>query len=177
MIDQESLTSIVIETTQEVFSTMLDMRVQCLGPAEDAPSSEAGLIALVGITGDWTGSGFFGCSPRMAATIYGRMLGECPHSDPGVVNEEILDITAEMSNMLIGNMKNAIARLVGPLAISIPTVIHGRNFRLRNGSGLRGVSLMFEAEADRFEIRIALSPAPEKPSVRLRASVLDLATV
>src|SRR5690242_15209553 len=35
----------------------------------------------------------------------------------------------------------------GPLAVSIPTVIRGRNFQFRNAAGLKGTALAFAGRA------------------------------
>jgi chemotaxis protein CheX len=157
---------------------MLDMDVQPVGVVNDTRPSASGLISLVGITGEWGGSGVFCCSPGLAATISSRMLGtEIDHSKP-VIDEEVLDVIAEVTNMVIGNIKNALEGTTGPLAISIPTVIHGRNFEFRNVCGLRGTAISFRTpEAEEFEIRIALAPSAEQNSVRSRIPVLGFAHI
>ena len=92
-----------------------------------------------------------------------------------MINEEVLDVVAEMTNMMIGNIKNGLEPVTGPLAISVPTVIHGRNFQFRNAAGLRGASLHFAAEDENFEVRIALAPVASKPLVHAKIAVLGLA--
>src|SRR5665213_472687 len=154
VIDQDILLQSVIESTAEVFSTMLGVEVQYTGIAGEARAPELGLISLVGITGDWGGSGVFCCTPVLASIICARMLGTDLNPGSPSIDEEVLDVVAEITNMMIGNIKNGLEPITGPLAISVPTVIHGRNFQFRNGSGLRGVSLAFAAEGELFEVRI-----------------------
>lgn len=155
---------------------MLDMQVQVSGLVAEARLSASGLISLVGITGEWGGSGVFCCSPLLASIISSRMLGtELDLSRP-VIDEEVLDAVAEVTNMMIGNVKNGLEPITGPLAISVPTVIHGRNFEFRNACGLRGTALSFTAENERFEVRVALAPA-EQNSGRSRIPVLGLASI
>ena len=175
MIDQELLVRSVTEATQEVFSTMLDMEVQFIGIAGETRAPELGIISLVGITGDWGGSGVFCCSPALAGIICARMLGE--ELEPGAVsiNEEVLDVVAEITNMMIGNIKNGVEPVTGPLAISVPTVIHGRNFEFRNPSGVSALALAFASGEHAFEVRIALAPTAEQAGVRSRIPVLGLA--
>jgi chemotaxis protein CheX len=177
VIDQDLLARSVIEATSEVFSMMLDLAVKHEGTLSDASPSASGLIALVGITGDWGGSGVFCCSPVLASKISARMLGSEAGTDRPVIDEEVLDVVAEVTNMLVGNVKNGLESLTGPLAISVPTVIHGRNFQFRNACGLKGTSLAFTAEGEQFEVRIALAPAAERPAIRSRIPVLGLAHV
>ncbi len=175
MIDEEVLVKSVTEATSEVFSMMLDMQVDFVGVVGDSRPSDSGLISLVGITGDWGGSGVFCCSPTLAALLSSRMLGT--ESVPGkpVIDEEVLDVVAEVTNMMIGNIKNGLEILTGPLAISVPTVVHGRNFQFRNACGLRGATLAFKTEGEQFEVRIGLAPASEQAAVRSRIPILGLA--
>jgi chemotaxis protein CheX len=175
VIDQDLLVRSVTEATAEVFSTMLDMEVRFTGFAGNTRAPELGIISLVGITGDWGGSGVFCCSPVLAGTLCSRMLGT--ELSPGApsIDEEVLDVVAEITNMMIGNIKNWLEDVTGPLAISVPTVIHGRNFEFRNAGGLRCAALAFETEGQVFEVRISLAPTAEKSGVRSRIPVLGLA--
>src|ERR1019366_9228321 len=116
----------IAEATSEVFMTMLDMSIDCTGPANDSRPADSGVVALVGITGDWGGSGVFFCSPAFAAIISARMLGCSPDPAHSAIDEEVLDVVAELTNMMVGNIKNGLEPFTGPLAISVPTVIHGR---------------------------------------------------
>lgn len=175
MIDQDVLIRNIAEATSEVFMTMLDMSIDCTGPANDSRPADSGVVALVGITGDWGGSGVFCCSPAFAAIISARMLGCSPDPAHSAIDEEVLDVVAELTNMMVGNIKNGLEPFTGPLAISVPTVIHGKNFQFRNGTGLRGATLGFEAEQDRFEVRISLAPSDQQSMVRSRIPILGLA--
>jgi chemotaxis protein CheX len=154
---------------------MLDMEVKFVGMADDAEASGSGLISLVGITGDWGGSGVFCCSPRFAAIVCGRMLGSEVDPENPVINEEVLDVVAELTNMMVGNVKNGLEPITGPLAISVPTVIHGRNFQFRNTAGLKGASLRFAGEDEQFEVRIALAPIAVRSTGHSKIPVLGLA--
>jgi len=177
VIDQDVLIGSVTEATSEVFSMMVDMEVKCEGVLAEHRPSPSGLISLVGITGDWGGSGVFCCSPALAAMISGRMLGAEVDPSRPIIDEEVLDVVAEMTNMMIGNIKNGLEVITGPLAISIPTVIHGRNFEFRNVCGLRGTAVGFSVEGEHFEVRVSLAPSSEQSSVRSRIPVLGLAHI
>ena len=52
-------------------------------------------------------------------------------SEYSSVTDEVLDAVAELTNMIIGNLKTALEEHLGPMGLSIPTVIHGRNFTSR----------------------------------------------
>jgi chemotaxis protein CheX len=84
-----------------------------------------------------------------------------------------MDVIAEVTNMIVGNVKNYLEPVTGTLAISIPTVIHGRNFQFRNIAGLRGTTLAFSAGENKFEVRFALAPAIETTLVRSKIPFWD----
>ncbi len=171
MIDQDLLEKSVMESTQEVFSTMLGIEPRYKGLAGETRAPELAIISLVGITGDWGGSGVFCCSTVLASLLCARMLG----TEPGpTIDDEVLDVVAEITNMMIGNVKTALENAVGPLAISVPTVIHGRNFEFRNTLGLRSLAMAFTAEDHDFEVRISLAPTAGHDSPRSRVAVLNL---
>jgi CheY-specific phosphatase CheX len=176
-IDQDLLVRSVTAATSEVFSMMLEMEVEFSELSDESETSESGLISLVGITGDWGGSGVFCCSPNLAGIICSRMLGTVHDSEKPNIDEEVLDVVVEVTNMVIGNVKNALEEVTGPLAISVPTVIHGRNFQFRNALGLRGASLVFTTEGERFEVRIALAPVSPKVGGQAKTPVLNLTRV
>jgi chemotaxis protein CheX len=172
VIDQDLLMNSVKESTEEVFSTMAGMKARYEGLAGEVRPPEAGIISLVGITGDWGGSGVFCCSPVLAGLLSAGMLGTEP---PQAVNDEVLDVVAEITNMMIGNIKTALETETGPLAISVPTVIHGRNFQFRNTAGERSLAMAFTTEGHWFEVRIALAPTAEHERSRHHIPVLNLA--
>jgi CheY-specific phosphatase CheX len=177
VIDQNVLLRNVVDSATEVFSTMLGIEVELSGEAADTKAPELGIISLVGITGDWGGSGVFCCTPVLASVICARMLGTDLNPGSPSIDEEVLDVVAEITNMMIGNIKNGLEGITGPLAISVPTVIHGRNFKFRNSFGLRGVTIAFKAEGEVFEVRISLAPVPERPPARFRIPVLGLSQI
>ena len=176
MIDQDLLVRNIVEATTDVFSTMLDTKVEVAGPADQMQHCPSrGIISLVGITGNWGGSGVFCCSPMLAAILCARMLGNDIDTVASSIDEEVLDVVAELTNMIIGNVKNSIEATTGPLAISVPTVIHGRNFEFRNTSGLSTATIAFSTDGQVFEVRISLAPVADQSVTRSRIPILGLA--
>ncbi len=177
MIDQDLLIQSVTEATSEVFMMMLGMEVRYVGFATTDAVATNGLISLVGITGEWGGSGVFCCSPLLAAVLCARMLGSELTPGSTTIDEEVMDVVAEVTNMVVGNIKNGLEPITGPLAISVPTVIHGRNFQFRNTFGVEYAALMFETEGEAFQIRVSLAPSSGLTEVRSRIPILGLAHV
>ena len=50
------------------------------------------------------------------------------------VDEDVLDAVAELTNMIIGSVKTDLEQHLGPLGLSIPTVVFGRNFKTRTSA-------------------------------------------
>ena len=80
------------------------------------------------------------------------------------VNEEVLDAIAEVTNMVVGNVKTVVEEQVGAMGLSIPTVIFGRNFSTKSAGGSWTV-VPFECGADRLLVQVCLVPNSESPVI------------
>jgi chemotaxis protein CheX len=159
MLDNETLTEFVHNSTAEVFSTMLGMNIELGTPRveQSAPTISDGVMALIGLAGSWTGSGTITCTSTFACRICAQMLMmEAPS-----VNEDVLDAVGELTNMIIGNVKTLVEERIGPLGLSIPTVIFGRNFTSRSIGRADWIALPFVCDGEHFEVRLCLAPSKE----------------
>jgi chemotaxis protein CheX len=159
MINSAAIVDALQAATVDVFATMLEMRAEP-GEALEAPSGDApvdGLVSMIGVTGDWSGMGSLCCPPFLGALVASRMfMSDPPSEEPVVLTDETLDAVSELTNMIIGNAKNVLEDLTGPLAISIPSVIYGRNFRIRSFSEAQWVVLPFDVEGNQLEVKLCL---------------------
>ena len=154
--------------TASVFSTMLDMEVIPKPEHLDQtpPKITDGVMALVGIAGPWIGAGVITCSARSAIDVCNHLLS----ADEDSVNDDVLDAVGEVANMIIGNIKTMVEEHLGPLCLSIPTVVYGHNFTSRSAGNDNWVVLPFEYGGDVIAIRICLAPS-KSPASMLVASV------
>ena len=157
-ISTDEIVAIVRSSTHEVFSTMLNLPLEdqeaYQKPEADPPGALDGVEALVGIAGSWSGSGRICCSSGFACRLASALLmAEYP-----ALNDDVLDAMAEIANMVIGNVKTSFEEKLGPLGLSIPTVIFGRNYRTRSVGVPSWVVVPFGSGADRWEIRFCLMP-------------------
>lgn len=139
-----------------VFATMLGVE---LGAGEasierDTPAANDGVVSFVGVAGAWAGTGVVLCSPELACRICNQML----MTDNNSVNEEVLDAVAEVTNMIIGCVKNDIEVQVGPLGLSIPTVVFGKNFRTRSVGTTDWVVNRFLWEGEILLVKMSMAP-------------------
>jgi chemotaxis protein CheX len=157
------MAALMTHSVMEVFSAMLSLEVCAEAPqirtAVDVQTD--GVVALVGLTGDWTGTGVLSCSAGSACWISGRFL----MSEYEEVNDDVLDAAGEITNMVIGGFKNALADRTGPLGMSIPAIVYGREMRTSSKGGCKDwCAFPFSCEGKAFEFLIRLQPATPRAS-------------
>ena len=162
---RHELIEAVCSATSLVFSTMLGIEVETK-PAyteRSSPSTAEGVMAFVGMAGPWVGSGVISCNSDFACRFSSLFLMT---DAPSAVNEDVLDAIGELANMIIGNFKNAAEAIVGPLGLSVPTVIYGKNFISRSLGKSEWVIMPFTCPEGSFEIRMWFAPAAESSLAR-----------
>lgn len=124
----ETLSAAARTSASNVFSMMLAMEVNPLEPyTQDDPKPYDGVVSLVTFSGKWIGAGMFCCHEDLARRIGAAMLGH----EVRQIDSDVLDGIGEMANMIIGNLKEQLEGKTGPLTLSIPTVVYGKNFSTR----------------------------------------------
>ncbi len=111
------------EIIASIFSTMLDMETCRID--RPVPETHDGLIASIQITGEWEGSMVLVLPLDAVQIVTEAMLGIPIEEQTGTDQE---DVAAELVNVVGGNLKGV---LPGPSALSLPTVISGKDFTLR----------------------------------------------
>ncbi len=140
-----------------VFSTMLGIDIgagEARGGAV-AGGPHCGVVALLGLAGEWAGSGSLSCEPEFAC----RMASRLWMAEYDAVDEDVLDAAAEVANMIIGNVKTALEEKLGPMGLSTPTVVYGRHFEIRAAGNRAGVAVRFTCEEQCLEARISIAPS------------------
>jgi chemotaxis protein CheX len=171
MLDQDLVIRTIRVATEEVFATMLGAAIEFDETAQSDPDN--GMMALVGLTGKWSGAGTLSCSPALGNQAAMTMFMSEPTPDPNAINDEVLDAVAELTNMVVGNIKNTLEQHLGPMAISIPSVIYGRNFHFRSLTGKMIASMAFRWNDQPLEIKIVLAPSSDhEGATRIRSAVM-----
>jgi chemotaxis protein CheX len=156
VISQDELVRAIRTATEEVFTTMLNLELTVgdvfVEKEEAVPSS--GVVSLIGLAGSWVGSGSLACSAGCAAKIAGALL-MTPYD---AVNEDVLDAVAEVTNMIVGNVKTALESRLGAMGLSTPTVIYGRNFQTRSSGNQEWTVVPFTLGEDRMCVQVCIAP-------------------
>ena len=175
--NQDQIVNAVVAATRDVFSTMLAMEIGLGEPyTEQAPNVSAGVVAFLGLAGRWSGTGMLSCPPSLACKLASQLLMSDSASD--AVNEEVLDAVAEIANMVIGNVKTALEEELGPMGLSIPTVIYGRNFTTRSIGHSKWTVVPFHLDTEIIEVHLCLAPSKDPAPLRIQkdhpAAVLSI---
>ena len=142
-------------STAQVFSTMLGMDAGhgTVSIEHDTPEANDQVVSLIGLAGAWAGTGSLSCSPALACRLSAQML----MTEIEAVNEDVLDAMAELTNMIVGNVKTDLERRIGPLGLSIPTVVYGRNFKTRSPGSTDLIVMRFCCEGENLVARMCLA--------------------
>jgi chemotaxis protein CheX len=155
---REEIVQILHATTESVFSMMLNLPVSPQADRQETgdPAPVEGVIAMVGITGGWTGMGQIYCSAEFACALAGALL----MTEYTSVDGDVLDAVAEVANMIIGNAKTSLEERLGQLGLGVPTVVYGRNYQARTGGMHDWTVVPFQCGDKTMEVRFCLIPTP-----------------
>lgn len=90
-----------------------------------APVDVPMISSLVGIAGSWNGAVLVGCTLPLARRLASSMFGV---PDAELTQDHLEDTMGEMANMVGGNVK---AIIPPSNSLSLPTVVEGRDYRVR----------------------------------------------
>jgi chemotaxis protein CheX len=167
-ISSEVLAGAIQAATEEVLATMLALEAKAGQWTLERNTSglSDGVVGLIGLAGRWAGTGMLSCSATLACKLSALLLMAEPEAEKGGVDGEVLDAMAEITNMIIGNVKNIVEEQLGPMGLSIPTVIYGRNFTTRSVSEGDWTVVRFGCGDEDLEVRVRLVPGREPHPVR-----------
>jgi chemotaxis protein CheX len=137
------------QIVESVFTTMLNLEVV---PHEIpwSPSHDQ-LTAVVHLSGNRNGTLLFECNRWEACRFTGRFLSMDP---PDTVNDDVRDVLGELTNMIGGNIKCAVA---SGLRLSMPSVTDGSDYGARL-CGSEFHRLGFECEEGPFWVTLLAVP-------------------
>jgi chemotaxis protein CheX len=169
-VTQQDIEQAISKASREVFETMLGLPLEIdpsLTRNRIEPETFDGVVALVGVAGSWTGTGHISCSPLFAQKLAGALLMTKYDS----VDEDVLDAVAEVANMIIGNVKTFFEERLGPLGLTVPTVIFGRNYQTRSAGVKDWVLVRLHSGEEAMDVNFCLMPsrvqyhAPHRPEM------------
>jgi chemotaxis protein CheX len=171
----ERVTESIRAAAGQVFSTMLGLD---LGEGEaftetSPPQTIDGLVSFIGLAGTWVGTGSIACSANAACRLCSLLL----MTEATAVDEEVLDAIAELTNMIVGNVKTDLEQELGQLGLSIPTVVFGKNFRSRAGGETEWSVVRYWWDGEPLSVKLCLAPSPEPSGYPLPHGTLSSCAV
>jgi chemotaxis protein CheX len=156
-VTEEIVLQMMQTSTLEVFGMMLGQEVEAGQARREAtePGPQDGVVALVGLAGSWVGTGMLRMKGETACAASGLLLMQ----EFTGVDEEVLDAVGEIANMIFGNVKSGLEEKLGPMGLSIPTVVYGRNFSTRSVGKSEWTVAPFRWDGHEVEAYLCLTPA------------------
>jgi chemotaxis protein CheX len=151
---EEQMSRFIIETTRDVFSTMVMMELRDESPlSETVDHFHDSISGMVGFAGIYSGALSIHCPFSLARKITSGMLGmECDEID-----DDVNDALGEIANMLGGGIKHALSTSGLDVKLSTPTVISGENYKVKSLSDSNSVVIPFYREDERLLVGLTLT--------------------
>ena len=158
-IQTETVSEILVASVREVFSSMLGSEAteSEKGDAVVQRQPYDGVLSFVGLAGSYVGNGSISCSAITACDLASRLL----MSEAKTVDDEVLDAVGELTNMIVGSAKNQIEDRLGPIQMSIPTSVYGKNISMRSMKTELNVPVRFLYDGGEVLVSLCLAEAPK----------------
>jgi chemotaxis protein CheX len=109
--------------------------------------------AIIGVTGDCTGSIVLSFTNSVASEMLSKILGE-PVSE---FNDDVCDAVCEMVNIIAGNASAELTENgVGRMERSLPNVIYGKDHTIKRPQQAPSINVVFETELGDFAMQVSL---------------------
>ena len=147
---REGWRDLLAKAACEVFEIMVGTSLGRV--TEESPHVIADFTAMVGIAGSLCGVLSLRTSSESASRIAAKMLG----IEEVGVGENVQDALGEVCNMIAGSFKSRIPGLADSCALSVPTVISGKDYALYSLADGERLEVAFSFEDKPFSVTLDL---------------------
>lgn len=148
-----SLSERVIESTMEIFSSMVMMEVEVVGSVgSESPPLENSISGVVGLAGTHRGVLAIHLPFDVAMKITTAFLGMAVEE----MNEDVEDAVGELANMLGGSIKAILSEKGRDIDLSLPTTILGRLYEFQPTKPAEKIVVPFGCDAGEFSVELQL---------------------
>ena len=148
------LRAVIVEAVTDIFDLMLSSDLELLDYYEPKRKLGNDFVGSVGFAGDVSGVISIGIKESTARLFTSIMLDMDPDELDGT--EEIRDVIGELGNMLGGRLKSEFCNSGLPCVLAIPSVTHGKDFRVIPLKGATQESLFFRHKKDIITVKLHL---------------------
>jgi len=170
LVSEAEFVDAIRSATHEVFATMLGVELSSGDVTTEksmAAGPASGVVSLIGLAGPLIGTGGMACTGAVACAMAASLLG----APCEAVDESVLDAVGEITNMIIGNVKTVLEEKVGPMGLSIPTVIYGCNFQTRSARIHEWTVVPFAWGEQRVFVQLCVAPNADVASTGTQDSL------
>ena len=110
------------------------------------------ISAIIGITGDTSGSIILSFPVELACRIASNMLME----EISSLDKSVEDAVGEIGNIVVGDARRLLIQDGFSLSISIPTVVIGKGHKISRSGDIPCIAIPFKTEFGEFEVNVGL---------------------
>ncbi len=111
------------------------------------------ISALIGVTGQCTGSIILSFDGKIAASMLSSLLGE----QIDQLDDNVCDVVGEMVNIIVGNAITDLSNSgLGKIERSIPNVILGNGHVIKIPRNIPCMSIVFDTELGGFSMQVSM---------------------
>lgn len=145
----------IIESTQEIFSSMIMLEVTAGEPYKRNESIlKQSISGIIGLAGNMKGLLAIHLPNEVALKITTAFLG----MEVDEIDEDVRDAIGELANMLGGNIKSALDPKGSEIQLSMPSCISGEEYSIDCIADAEEVSVPFELDGATFLVELQISP-------------------
>lgn len=149
MLDGIAIAKPFIKATQSILETMAGMKAKAGKPyVKKNNEAEGDISAIVGVTGDATGTIALTFSRECASALVTGMLGD----DVQDIHQDSQDAVGEVTNMVSGQARASLVDMGITLQGSTPTVITGDRHKIRHMSANPVIAIPFSTKSGNFTV-------------------------
>ena len=146
-----------IESTFDLFSTMLGSKATRgnIGLAKEE-ADPRDMMALIGLSGKARGMVALAFPVDTALNMVNKLLG----TNIKVLDDTVSDAIAEMVNIVAGGAKTKLSDGDTPIALSLPTVVRGNDYKVDYPAGSVWLEVPFDSDLGKFSLRVTFEMTP-----------------
>lgn len=143
----------IIESTQEIFSSMIMLDVAAGAPfeREDKPLSNS-ISGIIGLAGAKKGLLAIHLPDAAALAVTTAFLG----MEVTEIDEDVRDAVGELANMLGGSLKAVLDPNGSEVQLSMPSAVHGEEYSVDCLANAATISVPFNFDDHNFVVELQL---------------------
>lgn len=142
----------MIESTKEIFSSMVMMDISVKEVMDDHGPLHDTITAMIGLAGKHRGVLAVHVPYAVAKAITSSFL----MMDVDEINEDVHDAIGEVANMLGGNVKTILSEKGRDIDLSLPSTIAGSEYSFSSDNDVEKVIIKFDTGQGSFMVEMDL---------------------